>query len=97
MQKNTFHWHGASLEKYFRLRPNNLIYYEAIKDACESGFSWFDFNPSSGHEGVRSFKKRFGSQAYPSNVLIKHSLVFRTMNTLITGFGFVKNRLGFFK
>jgi lipid II:glycine glycyltransferase (peptidoglycan interpeptide bridge formation enzyme) len=94
-KKHVVWWHGASLEKHFRLRPNTLIIYEAIKDACERGFSWFDFNPSGGHEGVTSFKKRFGTQAYPSNLLIKHSLVYKTMNILMKGFGFTKNRLGF--
>jgi hypothetical protein len=98
-KKHVAGWHAASLEEYFRLRPNNVIQYEAIRDACERGFSWYDFNPSGGHEGVRSFKKSFGTQAYPSNVLIQHlqhSLVFRPMNILMKGFGFMKNRLGFF-
>lgn len=94
-KKHAVVWHGAALEKYFRLRPSTLLHYEAIKDACERGFSWFDFNPSGGHEGVGAFKRRFGTQVYPSNVLIKRSLVPRTVNTLMNGFRFIKNRLFF--
>ncbi len=66
-------WHAASLEKYFGLRPNNLIMYEAIKEACETGFLWFDFGPSAEHEGSTAFKRHFGTKAYPSNVLIRHN------------------------
>lgn len=57
-------WHAASLKQYFHLRPANLVMYEAIKHACEKGYTWFDFNPSGGHEGVKTFKKRFGAKAF---------------------------------
>ncbi len=63
------YWHGAALEKYFHLRAANLVMYEAVKDACEQGFSWFDLNPSGGHEGVKAFKKRLGPQALPCPVI----------------------------
>ena len=43
--------------------------YEAIKDASERGITWFDFNPSGGHEGVWDFKKGFGAQAMPAPVV----------------------------
>jgi len=63
------YWHGAALEAYFSLRPVNLLFYEAIKDACDKGYTWFDFNPSGGKEGVRTFKKRFGAEVLQCPVL----------------------------
>ena len=56
------YWHGASIETYFNLRPVNLLLYEVIKNACEKKYAWFDFNPSGGLEGVKTFKERFGAQ-----------------------------------
>ncbi len=37
--------------------------FEAIKDACEKGYSWFDFNPSASLKGVKAFKEGFGAEA----------------------------------
>jgi hypothetical protein len=68
-QEHVVYWHGAALSDYFRLRPVNLLIYECIQDACEQGYSWFDFNPSGGHEGVRAFKKSFGTVALSSPVV----------------------------
>lgn len=62
-KKHVAYWHGASLEAYFHLRPVNLLMYEIIKKCCEQGYSWFDFNPSGGLEGVKAFKKSFGAEA----------------------------------
>ncbi|MBN2396499.1 MAG: GNAT family N-acetyltransferase [Candidatus Atribacteria bacterium] len=74
-KKHVVYWHGASLEKYFYLRSVNLILYEAIKDACDKRYRWFDFNPSGGHEGVKSFKKSFGGQPLQSDVIINISWI----------------------
>jgi len=57
-------WHAASLKQNLHLRPVNLVMYEAIKHACEKGYIWFDFNPSGEHEGVKTFKKRFGAKTF---------------------------------
>jgi hypothetical protein len=62
-KKHFVSWHGASNESYFNLRPRNLLLYEAIKNACEKGYIWFDFNPSAGLQGVKSFKEGFGAEA----------------------------------
>ena len=59
------YWHGAVLESSMPLRPVNLLMYSILQDACVSGFQWFDFGLSGGHEGVSSFKKSFGAQAVP--------------------------------
>lgn len=55
-------WHSAALESYLNLKPVNLLLYEVIKYACEKGYTWFDFNPSAGLEGVKSFKEGFGAE-----------------------------------
>jgi hypothetical protein len=55
-------WHGASMETYLSIKPRNLLLYEAIKKACEKGYSWFDFNPSATLKGVKAFKEGFGAQ-----------------------------------
>lgn len=55
------YWHGAAMEKYLKVRPVNLLILKAIEHACQHGYKWFDFNPSGKHQGVRSFKKSFGT------------------------------------
>lgn len=67
-RQHVVYWHGAALEKFFNIRPVNLLMYEVIKNACEEKYKWYDFNPSGGHEGVKRFKKSFGATSYPSSV-----------------------------
>ncbi len=55
------YWHGAGYEKYFEYCPTNVLLASVIQDACTRGFTYFDFNPSGGHEGVERFKSRFGA------------------------------------
>lgn len=62
------YWHGAALSSHFELRPVHLLMYDAIKDATERGFKWFDFNPSGELEGVKAFKRSFGATPLESNV-----------------------------
>ncbi len=61
-KKHVVYWHGSAFSKYFNLRPVNLLMYEVIKNSCEHGYQWFDFNPSGDHEGVKAFKKSFGAE-----------------------------------
>jgi hypothetical protein len=68
-KNHVVYWHGAALSDYFNMRPVNLLVYEVIKDACERNYLWFDFNPSGGHEGVKSFKKSFGAKPIPCPTL----------------------------
>lgn len=68
-KKHVAYWHGSALSKFFNLRPVNLLMYEVIKNSCEGGFQWFDFNPSGGHEGVRNFKKSFGAEVMACPVI----------------------------
>jgi hypothetical protein len=68
-KRHVVYWHGASLKEYFSYRPVHLLLHEIIKDACEKGYKWFDFNPSGGHAGVRAFKKTFGTKALSCPVI----------------------------
>lgn len=63
--RHVVYWHGAAYAEHFKKRPVNLLVHAASRDACERGYRWFDFNPSGGLEGVRSFKTSFGTTAYP--------------------------------
>lgn len=59
--RHVVYWHGAAYERFFKLRPSNLLQHEIIKDAIENQYTWYDFNPSGGHAPVVSFKKSFGA------------------------------------
>ncbi len=80
--KHVVYWHGAAYARYFDMRPVNLLHAEIIKDACESGYNWYDFNPSGGHRGVANFKKSFGAKAYKSNVLTYRSAPVKLLQLL---------------
>ena len=75
--KHVVYWHGASLEKYFHLRPVHVLQYNIIKDAIELGYSWYDFNPSGGHEGVVKFKKGFGTKKSSANIYNSTNTLFK--------------------
>ncbi|RJQ32854.1 MAG: GNAT family N-acetyltransferase [Actinobacteria bacterium] len=60
-KKHAVGWHAASLEKFLRTGMAILLAHDAFKDACDNGYSWFDLNPCGGHEGVRQYKKEFGT------------------------------------
>ncbi len=82
-KKHVVYWHGAALSDYFYVRPVNLIMYEAIKDACEQGLTWFDFNPSGGHKGVMAFKKSFGAEELKAPVINIESKMSTLSNTIV--------------
>ena len=63
------YWHGAAMADSFHLRPVHLLMFEAMRDACERGYTWFDFNPTGGLEGVRAFKKSFGVEVKDTPVV----------------------------
>lgn len=70
--KHVGYWHGAASSEYFNLRPVNLLMYEIIKKACKDEYGWFDFNPSGGHEGVKAFKKSFGTDSLACPVITRN-------------------------
>ena len=54
---------AASNRDYLRLNPNNLLYWNAIKLACEKGYNFFDFGRSIEGSGTYRFKKPWGAVA----------------------------------
>jgi FemAB-related protein (PEP-CTERM system-associated) len=56
---------ASSLRTYFHLCPNNLLYWEAIRTACERGLRRFDFGRSSLGSGTYNFKKQWGALEEP--------------------------------
>ncbi len=53
---------AASDRKYSNLNPNNLLYWKAIKSACENGYKFFDFGRSVEGSGTYRFKKPWGAE-----------------------------------
>lgn len=53
---------GASNPAFWKLRPNNLLLWTAIKEACEQGRGTFDFGRSDAdNAGLRRFKSGWGT------------------------------------
>jgi FemAB-related protein (PEP-CTERM system-associated) len=53
---------ASSKREYFQYCPNNLLYWEVIKYACEQGFKYFDFGRSTKDSGTYRFKKQWGAE-----------------------------------
>ncbi len=51
----------ASSLRSFRYCPNNLLYWEVIRAACDAGYRHFDFGRSSYNTGTYRFKKQWGA------------------------------------
>lgn len=47
---------------HFELCPNNILYWEIIRRACDEGFRTFDFGRSSPDTGPAIFKMRWGAR-----------------------------------
>jgi CelD/BcsL family acetyltransferase involved in cellulose biosynthesis len=55
--------YGASDAAKLAKRPNNLLFAEVIRRACEEGFSTLDFGRTdTDNEGLRSFKRSWGAE-----------------------------------
>jgi CelD/BcsL family acetyltransferase involved in cellulose biosynthesis len=55
--------YGASDRRHWALRPNNLLFWECIRQACESGARVLDLGRSdAGSHGLRAFKSGFGAE-----------------------------------
>ena len=63
---------ASSLRQYNRLCPNNLLYWFAIKKACERGYEIFDMGRSTIDSGTYNFKKQWG--AYPVSLNYQYFL-----------------------
>jgi CelD/BcsL family acetyltransferase involved in cellulose biosynthesis len=63
---------GASDAAFWSLRPNHVLFWHAIRVACEQGHRWFDFGRTDvGQAGLRDFKLSWGATEEP--------LVYRTL------------------
>jgi lipid II:glycine glycyltransferase (peptidoglycan interpeptide bridge formation enzyme) len=57
---------GASEASAWSLRPNHLLFWYAIRTACEQGYRRFDFGRTdAGQEGLRNFKLSWGAAEDP--------------------------------
>lgn len=55
--------YGASDAGKLAKRPNNLLFSEVIRRACEAGFHTLDFGRTDiGNDGLRSFKRSWGAE-----------------------------------
>lgn len=53
---------GASDAATWPLRPNHLLFWHAIRAACEQGYRWFDFGRTDAdQDGLRRFKRSWGA------------------------------------
>jgi FemAB-related protein (PEP-CTERM system-associated) len=51
---------ASSLRQWRSRCPNNLLYWEVIRSACEKGLRWLDFGRSSPGSGTHRFKMQWG-------------------------------------
>lgn len=87
--KHVVYWHGATRKDFFNYYSSNFLQNEIIKDACENGYWWYDFNPSGGHEGVVKFKNGFGTKRMETIIIYKSSFHYKIISR---GYNYVKNR-----
>jgi len=58
--------YGASDHRYWNLRPNDLVFWNAIQWACSNGYATFDFGKSDvTNTGLRDFKDGWGTIEEP--------------------------------
>ena len=55
-------WHSAVYAEALDSYAFAILVADAVDEACDRGFTWFDLNPSGGLEGVAAFKSRFGGE-----------------------------------
>ena len=56
---------ASSLRRVNKLAPNMLLYWTAIKKACEDGYAYFDFGRSSPESSTFKFKEQWGAKPLP--------------------------------
>jgi FemAB-related protein (PEP-CTERM system-associated) len=56
---------ASSLRSFSRLAPNMLLYWTALKHACDTGYGTFDFGRSSPNAGTYRFKEQWGAKPLP--------------------------------
>lgn len=74
--------YGASDRDYQRLRPNNLVMWEAIKSCVHNGFKTFDFGRTEPeNKGLMQFKRGW----HANERIIKYYRYDLTKNTFVKG------------
>jgi serine/alanine adding enzyme len=56
---------AACLKEHFASCPNMLLYWEALRSACDEGFRSFDFGRSTRGSGTYRFKQQWGAMDEP--------------------------------
>lgn len=56
---------ASTLKRHNKSSPNMLLYWQAIKSACEDGYEHFDFGRCSPDSGSFKFKEQWGAKALP--------------------------------
>jgi hypothetical protein len=56
---------------------SHLLYSEVLKDACENGYSLFNFGGSGNLQGLRYFKESFGGREYLYSLFVVESGVLK--------------------
>jgi serine/alanine adding enzyme len=56
---------ASSRREYFRDCPNNLLYWEILRQCCEQGVRAFDFGRSTRESGTFRFKEQWGAVPVP--------------------------------
>lgn len=56
------YWHGASFQRYFQLRPNDLLHWEIMKSLKSQDILIYNMGSSNNSEGVERFKKGYGAK-----------------------------------
>jgi len=66
LREHLIYKYGASDRSALARRPNNLLFAEVIRWACESGLRELDFGRTDlEHEGLKQFKRGWGAQELP--------------------------------
>lgn len=83
--KHCVQWHGVCKEEFFKFGVTPFLIHNIITNALLNGYSCYDFNPSGGHESVKTFKKSFGAQELPSPVVSFESLSSKVIKKFCSG------------
>jgi serine/alanine adding enzyme len=74
-----FYAMGASYEKYWKLRPNNLLIWSIIENGVKNGCKYLNFGSVQPEQsGLKKFKEGWGATRVYYSVYEKKSLLLRT-------------------
>jgi lipid II:glycine glycyltransferase (peptidoglycan interpeptide bridge formation enzyme) len=80
-------WSSAGDAEFFKkFRPNDLLIDHVVRHAAETGYDWYDCNPSAGLKGVVEFKEHIGAQKIRSRIINNRSLLRRAAEYLRSRF-----------